>query len=53
MEYPVMSRWQDNVPSGVVIDGAVYPLDGQPPKANQGSWGDIGWARWLKRLFGF
>jgi hypothetical protein len=31
------------VPSGVVIDGAVYPLAGQPPLAQSNGWGDMSW----------
>jgi hypothetical protein len=30
-------------PAGIVIDGAVYPLDGQPPVAASHGWGDMGW----------
>lgn len=30
-------------PMGEVIDGVVYPLDGQPPPAVPHSWGDLGW----------
>jgi hypothetical protein len=31
--------------SGIIIDGAVYALDGQPPVARGRSWGDLGWLR--------
>jgi hypothetical protein len=35
---------EPGVPAGIVIDGAVYGLDGQPPPARGGTWGDMGWA---------
>jgi len=38
----------DYLPSGVVIDGAVYQLEGQPPVATSKGWGDMSW---LARLF--
>jgi len=31
------------VTSGVVIDGGVYPLAGQPPPAQSHGWGDLSW----------
>ena len=37
--------WPESAPSGIFIDGAWYPLDGQPPPARVGSWGDMGWTR--------
>jgi len=30
-----------SAPSGVVIDGAVYPLQGQPPVAVSQGWGNL------------
>ena len=35
----------DNVmlPSGVLIDGGVYPLAGQPPLATSNGWGNLSW----------
>ena len=35
--------WGDGLPAGYVIDGVPYPLDGQPPTAKLGNWGNIGW----------
>lgn len=35
----------DGQPSGVTIDGVVYPLDGQPPVAASRGWGDMNWTR--------
>jgi hypothetical protein len=37
---------QQGEPSGIVIDGAVYPLEGQPPIAVSHGWGDLTWLRW-------
>jgi hypothetical protein len=36
----------DHIPSGIVVDGAVYPLEGQPPVARSHGWGDLSWLRW-------
>jgi hypothetical protein len=33
-------------PLGVVIDGVVYALDGQPPMAVSHGWGDLSWLAW-------
>ena len=30
---------------GIPIDGAVYQLDGQPPRAQSKGWGDLSWLR--------
>jgi len=30
-------------PSGVAIDGGVYPLAGQPPTAASKGWGNLSW----------
>lgn len=35
-------------PQGALIDGAVYPLDGQPPIAQGGNWGDMSWMWWAR-----
>jgi hypothetical protein len=35
-------------PSGALVDGAVYPLDGQPPVAQGGNWGDMSWLAWTR-----
>lgn len=32
-------------PGGVVIDGVVWPLAGEPPRAVSKGWGDTSWAR--------
>jgi hypothetical protein len=32
--------------AGVVVDGAVYPLAGEPPIAQSRGWGDMSWTRW-------
>jgi hypothetical protein len=32
-------------PSGYVIDGAVYGLEGQPPPATSKGWGNLSWLR--------
>jgi hypothetical protein len=29
--------------TGVLLDGGVYPLDGQPPTARTNGWGDLSW----------
>ena len=39
---------EPSVPSGVVIDGAVYPLEGQPPIAVSHGWGDLSFLFWRK-----
>ncbi len=31
----------DGIPSGVIIDDAVYPLGGQPPVAKTKGWGNL------------
>jgi hypothetical protein len=36
------------VPEGIVIDGAVYALDGQPPVARTDGWGSLSWL-WQRR----
>lgn len=41
--YPVVVQPQDYSPSGVVIDGAVYVLAGQPPVATSKGWGNMSW----------
>ena len=33
----------DGLPYGIVIDGAHYALEGQPPTATSKGWGDVGW----------
>jgi hypothetical protein len=38
-------------PLGVVIDGVVYPLEGQPPVAVSHGWGDLSWL--VRRWFGY
>jgi hypothetical protein len=51
------SREQSAVPltmrpssvAGVVIDGAVYPLAGEPPVAVTHGWGDLRWLYWPRR----
>jgi hypothetical protein len=37
--------------SGVLVDGAVYPLEGEPPPARMGSWGDMSWWYWKHRAW--
>ncbi|MEU0150902.1 hypothetical protein [Micromonospora fulviviridis] len=32
-------------PGGVPIDGTVWPLEGEPPRAVSQGWGDLSWAR--------
>jgi len=39
-------------PSGIVVDGVGYQLAGQPPMAQAGSWGDLGWLLWGRRRAG-
>ena len=33
----------EHIPSGIVVDGAVYPLEGQPPVATTHGWGNLSW----------
>ena len=33
----------DHLPSGISVDGVVYPLAGQPPVARSHGWGYMGW----------
>lgn len=40
---------QASVSSGVVIDGAVYQLDGQPPLAVSHGWGNLSFMYWPSR----
>jgi hypothetical protein len=37
-----------STPAGVVIDGAVYALEGEPPAATSKGWGDLGWLMWRR-----
>jgi len=37
-------RW-DYLPSGISVQGIVSQLEGQPPIAHAGSWGNLSWAR--------
>jgi hypothetical protein len=46
--YPVCPSPVDTSVSGIVIDGAVYQLGGQPPVATSKGWGILSWVR---RLF--
>lgn len=39
---------EPSVTSGVVIDGAVYQLEGQPPIAVSHGWGNLSFLRWRK-----
>ena len=34
--------------SGIVVDGAVYQLEGQPPVAQSHGWGNMTWLAWAK-----
>jgi len=36
----------------IVVDGVGYQLAGQPPMAQAGSWGDLGWLLWGRRRAG-
>jgi hypothetical protein len=36
---------RDSSVAGVVIDGAVYPVAGEPPRAVSHGWGDMSWLR--------
>lgn len=38
--------------SGIIVDGVGYALAGQPPIAQQHSWGDMGWLMWARRKSG-
>jgi hypothetical protein len=42
----VVPQSDDYGVNGIVIDGVPYKLDGQPPVAKQGSWGDLSWLYW-------
>jgi hypothetical protein len=41
--YPVDPQPDDYAPSGVMIDGVVYQLGGQPPLAVSHGWGNLSW----------
>ena len=32
--------------TGIVVDGVAWTLEGQPPLAQVGNWGDLSWTRW-------
>ena len=34
--------------TGVVVDGVLYPLAGQPPVAVSRGWGDLSFLRWRR-----
>jgi hypothetical protein len=36
-------RLASGTAEGIPIDGAVYQLDGQPPRAQSKGWGDLSW----------
>ena len=42
-EYPVVPEVDDYMPSGALIDGAIYSLAGQPPMAKSHGWGNLAW----------
>lgn len=44
--YQVNPSPDDCAVSGVVIDGAVYGLQGQPPVAVSGGWGNLSFMLW-------
>jgi hypothetical protein len=48
-EYPLVSVPGDYTPSGVLIDGAVYSLAGQPPAAKSKGWGNMSWILFQNR----
>lgn len=48
-EYPICPQPEDYLPSGTVIDGAVYQLGGQPPVATSKGWGNMSWLFWRRR----
>lgn len=41
--YPVYPQGGDYGVTGLLIDGAVYKLAGQPPVAVSKSWGNMAW----------
>jgi hypothetical protein len=47
--YPVVPTPEDYTPSGVIIDGAVYQLAGQPPVATSKGWGNMSWLFWWRK----
>ncbi|AYF26079.1 hypothetical protein CSH63_01090 [Micromonospora tulbaghiae] len=47
-------RWRDEAvgasgttahPGGVLVDGVLWRLDGEPPRAVSKGWGDLSWTR--------
>ena len=36
-------EWPPSGPEGVTFQEVTYRLAGEPPRAQQGSWGDLGW----------
>ncbi len=38
---PIGRENGDGLPYGIVIDGAVHPLEGQPPPATTKGWGRV------------
>jgi len=44
-EYPPWAHPRLGTGAGVVIDGAVYRLEGEPPVAVSDGWGDMSWLR--------
>jgi hypothetical protein len=43
--YKVCPVPDDYAVNGIVVDGVIYQLTGQPPVAKPGSWGDLSWLR--------
>lgn len=41
-----LSGYGGGPPDGVIIDGAYYALEGQPPTAASKGWGDMSWLIW-------
>jgi hypothetical protein len=48
VEYALSPDPDDYTPSGVLIDGAIYSLAGQPPAAKSRGWGYMGWLFWRR-----
>lgn len=44
-EYIAAGAVDGGDPGGVVIDGVVWRLSGEPPRAVSKGWGDLSWAR--------
>lgn len=45
-EFPAVPR--ESCAAGVIVDGVVTPLGGEPPVATSQGWGNLAWLLWRR-----